>query len=86
MIVLNLRGKFRNSKLNFWEDVPTLKIHQDIKGFLKIIESPSCRHFAEENFIIDKCLVKIHLSRDAKNGQFLKKIEKLFYYFLLISI
>jgi hypothetical protein len=32
-IVLNLRGKFRNSKLNFWEDVPTLKIHQDIKGF-----------------------------------------------------
>jgi hypothetical protein len=42
-IVLNLRGKFRNSKLNFWEDVPTLKIHQLLKGFLKIIESPSCR-------------------------------------------
>jgi hypothetical protein len=42
-IVLNLRGKFRNSKLNFWEDVPTLKIHNEIKGFLKIIESPSCR-------------------------------------------
>jgi hypothetical protein len=42
-IVLNLRGKFRNSKLNFWEDVPTLKIHQKIKGFLKIIVSPSCR-------------------------------------------
>jgi hypothetical protein len=40
-IVLNLRGKFRNSKLNFWEDVPTLKIHQKIKGFFKIIESPS---------------------------------------------
>jgi hypothetical protein len=42
-IILNLRGKFRISKLNFWEDVPTLKIHQEIKGFLKIIESPSCR-------------------------------------------
>jgi hypothetical protein len=45
-IVLILEGivlKFRYSKLNFWEDVPTLKIHQKIKGFLKIIESPSCR-------------------------------------------
>jgi hypothetical protein len=42
-IVLNLRSKFRNSKLNFWEDVPTLKIHQKIKGFLKITQSPSCR-------------------------------------------
>jgi hypothetical protein len=39
----------------------------------------------EENFIFGKCLVKIHLNRDAKNGQFLKKIEKNGKNILLIS-
>jgi hypothetical protein len=34
---------------------------------------------ANENFIIGNFLVKIHLNRDAKNGQPLKKIEKLLY-------
>jgi hypothetical protein len=33
----------------------------------------------KEKFIFGEGLVKIHLNRDAKNYQFLKKIEKLFY-------
>ena len=70
-IVLNLGGKFRNLKLNFWEDVSILKIHQQFKGFYKIIEFPSCRRLQSLLYARIKFPLK-------------KKIEKLFYYFLLI--